>query len=213
MCGRSVSIGLVFVILFAGLALTTSAATAIDSRAQPPGSGGAAGAADAAAQPAKPVAVPQPPVQISADSAEYFNKDGVVVFAGNVVAVQEDTTLTAERMVVTFEQPAVAQSKPAAGIGTPATARRITMIVAEKKVSLRQVDPETKKERYATGDKGVYDVSQGFVTMTGNPRLWEGQNVLVGDEMIFHLAEKNVTVRGKVNLKVFPDDLKGEKIR
>ena len=85
------------------------------------------------------------------------------------------------------------------------------MIVAQKKVSLRQVDPETGKERYATGDKGVYDFDQRIVTMSGNPRLWEGKNVVVGDEMVFHLVEKKVTVKGKVNLTVYPDDLKEEK--
>ncbi len=78
-------------------------------------------------------------------------------------------------------------------------------------MSFRQVDPETGKERYATGDKGVYDVDQRIVTMSGNPRLWEGKNVVVGEEMVFHLAEKKVIVKGKVNLTVYPDDLKEEK--
>ena len=170
-------------------------------------------AADTPAAPdqAEQVAAPQPPVRISSDAAEYSNKEGLVVFTGNVVVVQADSTITAERMDVSFEKPAAAAGTPAAGIGAPANAQRITKIVAQQKVTFRQVDPETNKERYATGDKGVYDVDQRTVTMSGNPRLWEGKNVIVGDEMVFTLEDKKVMVKGKVNLTVYPDDLKDAK--
>lgn len=152
-------------------------------------------------------ASPQPPVLISADTAEYFNKENFVVFTGNVVAIQADSTLTADSMEVTFSQPEAAAGKAAAAIGTPAK-RRITKIVALKNVQYRQLDAETKKERYATGDKGVYDAEERTVTMTGSPRVWEGQSVIVGEEMVFDLDEKKVVVRGKVNLKMYPDEAK-----
>jgi lipopolysaccharide export system protein LptA len=201
------SIGLFFAVLFvAGLTAAAAASAAETPAARPDTAAGASAAA--AADPAKKAAEPQPPVRISADAAEYFNKEGLVVFTGNVVAVQADSTISSERMDVSFEKTASAEGKAPTGIGTPATAQRITMIVAEEKVSFRQVDPETKKERYATGDKGVYDVDQRRVTMSGNPRLWEGKNVIVGDEMIFYLEDKKVIVKGKVNLTVYPDDLK-----
>jgi lipopolysaccharide export system protein LptA len=164
----------------------------------------AAAPADAAKKPAEP----QPPVRISADAAEYFNKEGLVVFTGNVVAVQADATLSADRMEVYFEKPAAAPEKSPAAIPAPSGSQRMSRIVASDKVNFRQVDPESKKERYATGDKGVYDVEQRVVTMSGSPRLWEGKNVIVGEEMVFHLADKKVNVKGKVNLTVFPDELK-----
>lgn len=208
--GRSTGLFLaVAVVAVLAAAAAVSAADTPPARPDSAGSAGAAAAPDAATRAGEP----QPPVRVSADAAEYFNKEGLVVFTGNVVVVQADSTITAERMEVTFEQPATVEGRPAGGrppegIGTPAKAQRITRIVAREKVSFRQVDPETKKERYATGDKGVYDVDQRIVTMTGNPRLWEGKNVVVGDEMVFHLAEKKVIVKGKVNLTVYPDDLK-----
>jgi lipopolysaccharide export system protein LptA len=203
---RSTSIGLLVTALF--ITALAGAVAAADTPAVSPAA--AAGTAAIVAPATKP-AEPRPPVQISADTAEYFNKEGLVVFTGNVVAVQSEATITAERMDVSFEQPARTDGKPADGIGAPSSAQRITMIVAQKKVSFRQVDPETKKERYATGDKGVYDVDQRIVTMSGSPRLWEGKNVIVGDEMVFHLVDKKVIVKGKVNLTVYPDDLKEEK--
>ena len=206
--GRSTEL-LFAVVIVTGL-VVSAAVPAADTPAE---RSGAAGGARAAATPdqAKKVAAPQSPVRISSDAAEYFNKEGLVVFTGNVVVVQADSTLTAERIEVSFEKPAPAAGQPAEGIGAPVNAQRITTIVAQQKVSFRQVDPETKKERYATGDKGVYDVDQRTVTMSGNPRLWEGKNVIVGEEMVFYLEEKKVIVKGKVNLTVYPDDLKDVK--
>jgi len=207
---RGTSVGWFFaVVVVAGLAVATTLPAA-DSPAAPPGTVAGAPAA-AAPDPAKKVAEPQPPVQISADTAEYFNKEGFVVFTGNVVVIQADATITADRMEVTFEKPDKPEGQPAQGLGSPANAQRITKIVAQQKVNFRQVDPETKRERFATGDKGVYDVDQQTVTMTGNPRVWEGKNVIVGDEMVFHLADKKMNVKGKVNLTVYPDDLKEKK--
>lgn len=193
--------------MFAVLAVAavTSAAAAADA---PKTSPDAAAVAPAAPESSNKPVEPQQPVEISSDAAEYFNKEGLVVFTGNVVAVQGDATISADRMDVTFEKPASAAGTPTTGIGVPSTARRISSIVAQKKVSFRQVDAETGKERYATGDKGVYDVERRTVTMSGNPRLWEGKNSIVGEEMVFFLADKKVVVKGKVNLKVYPDDLK-----
>lgn len=207
MRSRGRSTGLFIAVTVVAALAAAAAVPAADAPSARPDAVGAAGAA-AAQDPATKTAAPQPPVRISADAAEYFNKEGLVVFTGNVVVVQADSTITAERMEVSFEKTAPAEGRPAEGIGTPAKAQRITTIVARDKVSFRQVDPETNKERYATGEKGVYDVDQRIVTMSGNPRLWEGKNVIVGDEMVFQLAEKKVIVKGKVNLTVYPDDLK-----
>jgi lipopolysaccharide export system protein LptA len=169
---------------------------------------GPAAAADAGE--AKPAA-PEPPVQISSDEAEYFNKEGVVVFSGKVVAVQGDSTLSAERMEVAFSQQENPE-KTAGGLAGAASGRKITMITATKSVSFRQLDPETGKERYATGEKCVYDAQRRVVTMTGSPRLWEGKNVIDGEEMTFLLEEKKVLVKGsgerRVNLTVYPDEVK-----
>lgn len=172
--------------------------------------GGPAGAA--ATEPAaRPGGEAQPPIHISADAAEYFNKEGRVDFTGSVVAVQADSTLTSERMEVTFSQAPGAEGDRPGGVGEPSAGRRITQIVALKGVTFRQADPETKKERFATGEKAIYDAVERLVTMSGNPRLWEGKNLIVGEEMVFDLAEKKVNVRGKVNLTVYPDDAREAK--
>ncbi len=151
-------------------------------------------------------AKPEPPVRITADAAEFFNKENLVVFTGNVVAIQADSTLTADSMEVTLSQPETPAGDPAAATAGPSTQRRVTKIVALKNVRFRQIDPDTKKERYSTGEKGVYEAGPRIVTMTGSPRVWEGKSVIVGEEMIFHLEDKKVVVKGKVNLTVYPDE-------
>jgi lipopolysaccharide export system protein LptA len=150
---------------------------------------------------------PPPPVRVSADEAEYFNATGLVVFTGKVVAVQGDSTLTADRMEVALSRQEQQARTPPVPSGS-AEGQRIAAITATGNVGFRQGDPETKKERYATGEKAVYDDAHRTVTMTGAPRLWEGKNVIVGEEMVFQLEDKRVLVKGKVNLTVYPDQFK-----
>jgi lipopolysaccharide export system protein LptA len=201
-----VFIGVAALVAVAGV----GAARAADAPAAGPAGGAAAVQASAAAA-AKKTDAPQQPVRISADTAEYQNTEGLVLFTGNVVAVQADAKMTAERMEVTFVKEPVPEGAPAGGIGAPSTAQRIATIVALGKVSFRQVDPDSGKERYATGDKGVYHLEERLATLSGNARLWEGKNVIVGEEMVFHLADKKVVVKGKVNLTVYPEENKAEK--
>lgn len=173
----------------------------------------------AAAAPAVPAADKKPaagqqPVRISADAAEYHSRLDMVVFIGSVVASQADSTLTADRMELLFTAepqgagaPAGTAEKPVGVLAEQSGGRQLKTITALKNVKLRQVDAETKKERYATSDKAVYDAQRREVTMTGSPRLWEGRNVIAGEEMVFSTEGQDVVVRGKVNLTVFPDDL------
>jgi lipopolysaccharide export system protein LptA len=148
-------------------------------------------------------------VRISAEAAEYFNAESLVVFTGKVVAVQGDTTITAERMEVRFTQPAAPTGERPAGDAAAAPGQRVASITALRSVTFRQLDPGTGKERYATGEHAVYDADRRLVTLTGSPRLWEGKNVIVGELMDFFLDERKVVVKGKVNLTVYPDDARG----
>lgn len=169
-----------------------------------------AGAAGAPAAPAVPERPTPPPVRVSADAAEYFNAENLVVFTGKVVAVQGDTTITAERMEVRLSQAAAGPAGRPADPAAATAGQRVASIAASQSVTFRQLDPQTGKERYATGEHGVYDADRRLVTLTGAPRLWEGKNVIVGEVMEFFLDEHKVVVKGKVNLTVYPDEMKEE---
>lgn len=167
----------------------------------------AAAAAAPAAAPAEASAprAPAAPVHVTAEEAEYRNNENLVIFRGKVVAVQGDTTLTADRMEVRFT-PAGGGSALAAAASSD---RRITAIAAIGSVTFRQLDAETGKERYATGERGDYDAAAETLTMTGAPRLWEGKNVLTGERIVFHLDTRLFTAQGKVNMTVFPEEKPG----
>lgn len=155
-------------------------------------------------------AAAQPPVKIQADRAEYSSTENKVVFTGKVKATQGDATLTAERMeVVIAPEPAPGEDRPQPVEGRTQTAEaqsRIQSIVATQNVTFRQVDAETKKERYGVGERGEYDAVKKVMTLTGNPRVWEGKNVMTGEKMLFFLESHRVQVEGRVNLTVYPED-------
>jgi lipopolysaccharide export system protein LptA len=145
-------------------------------------------------------------VHITAGTAEYFNAESLVIFTGSVVATQGDATLTGERLEVKFTAAATPPGGKPGSLTDAQSGRRISTLTATQNVTFRQVDAETGKERYATGEKAVYEAEARIVTLTGSPRLWENKNVIVGEEMVFHLADKRVVVKGKVNLTVYPED-------
>lgn len=179
-------------LLWAGIFMGVAAAT--QARSEPPGGNAA------------PAAAPQPPVHITADQAEYFNQENRVVFLGNVVATQGDATLTAERMEVVFTPPPEKGEGKKRPLTEPQTS--IRTITATEKVSFRQVDPESKKERYGVGERGDYDAEARTMTLTGNPRVWEGKNVMTGERMVFFLDNHRFKAEGKVNLTVYPEETK-----
>lgn len=134
-----------------------------------------------------------PPVSVTADRMEYFTEENRVVFKGNALAVQKDVTLSADTMKVTLAE------------GSGRDAGAIEQIDAEGNVTFRQFNPETGAERFATGEKGTYSAAAGLVTLTGKPRVWEGQNVIVGEVMKFFIEEHRFLVEGGVGLTVFPE--------
>lgn len=155
-------------------------------------------------------AAAQPPVKIQADRAEYSSTESKVVFTGKVKATQGDATLTAERMEVVIapeRAPGEDRPQPVEDRTQAAEAQsRIRSIVATQNVTFHQVDAETKKERYGVGERGEYDAVKKVMTLTGNPRVWEGKNVMTGEKMLFFLDSHRVQVEGRVNLTVYPED-------
>lgn len=141
----------------------------------------------------------EPPINISADQMEYLSEKGVVVFKGNALAVREDVTISAEKMTVTLSEEGGREGGA------------VKRIVAVEDVNFRQRVPGTETERFAKGDKGVYEAEGRVVTLTGKPRVWEGKNVVTGEKMTFYLDEHRFVVEGKVGLTVFPDKSKEKK--
>jgi lipopolysaccharide export system protein LptA len=134
-----------------------------------------------------------PPVTVTADRMEYYSDRDVVIFTGNALAVREDVTLSARRMEVTL------------GGDVDSEENSVKKIIAEGDVNFRHVDPETGKERFATGERGEYLADEDTVVLTGDPRVWEGKNVITGEKMTFHIDENRFVVQGGAGLTIHPD--------
>lgn len=116
----------------------------------------------------------QAPVTVTADRLEADEAAGSVVFIGNAVAVQEDVTIHADRLTI---------------LSAPDT-REIERVIAEGRVRILQ------QGRQAESEKAVFDRTEETITLTGTPRLREGQNIVEGEEIVLLLDERRSIVRG-----------------
>ena len=137
------------------------------------------------------------PVNISADSMEYSNKENSAVFRGNVVARQGDISMFAEKMEATY-----------AG-KTGEKKGGIKELIATGNVKIVQ------GERIATGQRIVFYGDEQKIVATGNPRVWQGDNVIVGTKITVDLRSDRSTVEGstqdRVSATIYPKEKKSIK--
>jgi lipopolysaccharide export system protein LptA len=120
------------------------------------------------------------PIRIDADRLDVFDRENRAVYAGNVVAVQGDTTLRCSELTIFFERGA-----GGAGETTEAAA-------SDEGDSINRIEcagPVTilSQDQVATGDRAVYDRQGGQMVMTGNVALSQGQNVTRGERLIYDI--------------------------
>jgi len=105
------------------------------------------------------------PMDISAARGEVFDDEGRVVYTGNVNVVRGDARLRADRVEAYFNR--------SEGGGFSELQR----IVATGEVFY--VTPG----EIARGDRGVYDLVEGTITLTGSVVLTQGCNVSTGERL------------------------------
>jgi lipopolysaccharide export system protein LptA len=142
------------------------------------------------ARPARPAAaapVPQPsgaaggqedrdaPVTVDADQLENNQKEGLVVFSGNVVASQNNSTQWADRMEVYLDD-------------------KGDKIV--RTVSTGNVRIVTRDCRNGTARRAEYYDAEQRVVLIGNARVWRDDNVVTGERITIYLAEDRSVVEG-----------------
>jgi lipopolysaccharide export system protein LptA len=114
------------------------------------------------------------PIDITSDTVEADQKTNRVTFKGNVVAKQEDTTLYANTLTITYD---------------PNT-KKVKEIVAVGNVKVVQLD------RRATGQKATFDQEKNKVVLDGEAVVREGTNVIRGERIIFYVDEERSVVEG-----------------
>lgn len=136
-------------------------------------------------------------INITSDQLEVYTNDNLVVFTGNVVARQGDMSTYSDRMSVYYRE------NKSEGDVEEKDAAEIDRIVAEGHVKI------VKGNRIAIGQKAVFLSADQEMTLTGNPRIWQGKNIIKGDKIILYLKQNRCTIeRGqdrRVEATIYPE--------
>jgi lipopolysaccharide export system protein LptA len=131
------------------------------------------------------------PIDITSDTVEADMKTNTITFKGNVVAKQEDTTLYANTLTITYDQ----------------NEKKVKEIVAVGNVKVVQL------ERRATGQKATFDQDKNKVVMDGEAVVREGTNVIRGERITFYVDEERSVVEGgkggRVSTSITPTQKEG----
>ncbi len=114
------------------------------------------------------------PIDITSDTVEADQKTNTVTFKGNVVAKQENTTLYANTMVITYD----------------ADTKKLKEIVAVGNVKVVQL------EKRATGQKATFDQDKNKMVLDGEAVVREGANVIRGERITYYVDEERSVVEG-----------------
>ncbi|NOC45985.1 LptA/OstA family protein [Ruegeria sp. HKCCD6119] len=140
-----------------------------------------AGAVTATAQEAQVAfgsanADPSLPVEVTSETLNVNQEDGSAEFLGNVVVIQGEMRLTAERVLVIYNEERSA----------------IERMEATENVVL--VSPPDAAE----GDWAEYTIDSGVIVMKGNVLLTQGPSIISGDQMNANLTTGTATMTGRV---------------
>jgi lipopolysaccharide export system protein LptA len=114
------------------------------------------------------------PIEITSDSVETFVKDNLIVFKGNVTARQKDMVIYADALEALIIK----------------DGKGIEKVTADGNVKVQQ------GLRVANCQKAIYYNLDRKVVLTGDPRVYEGENVVSGDEIIVDIERNRVEVKG-----------------
>lgn len=117
---------------------------------------------------------PSKPITITANRMEANRKLRIVNYIDNVIVKKEDFTINAKKMEILFDE----------------KMKEIQRITAEG--SVRYVD----SEKTATAEKAVYFSDQDMLILTGNPKIWQGDNVISWSKMTLLRKEDRSLVEG-----------------
>ncbi len=131
------------------------------------------------------------PVNINAGKLDYFDKEQKLIYTGDVVVVQGDSTLKASVLTIFLEKNAPAPG--AAGAVAEPAAPAAAGVGPGQGSSVRHMDatgPVTliSKDQVGTGDSATYDKGEDKVFLNGNVTLSQGTNVTQGDRLIYDMA-------------------------
>jgi lipopolysaccharide export system protein LptA len=115
------------------------------------------------------------PVIVDADSLDSFQRQGLAIFKGNVIARQNNSVQYADKMEVY----------------TDSKTDRV-----ERVVSTGNVRIITRDCRMGTAERAEYYDAEQRVVLIGNARVWRDADIVTGDRITIFIAEDRSIVEG-----------------
>lgn len=132
-------------------------------------------------------AVPQGPIDITADRLDVDEQSGKAVFSGQVVIKQGDMTVYAEKIIVYRD----------------GTSEQIEKIEASGGVRVVQLN------RVGTAQTAIFFQQEEKLVLSGDARIQQGANLVSGEEIIIFLKDNRSLVKsgedGRVRAVFFPE--------
>ncbi len=127
------------------------------------------------------------PIYINSERTESLERERKVLLVGNVDIRQGTARLRADTVTILF----TGEAAPGASTqGVGASFGQVQSIVAEGNVYY--VTPELK----AKGDRGIYELANDTITMTGNVALMRDRDVAEGQRLRMEIGHRRTTLEG-----------------
>ena len=126
------------------------------------------------------------PVQINGDTFEILEDQGLAIFSGAVVVVQDDTVLRTSKLTIYYDQSGANADASIASGGVD-----IARLVASGGVNIQS------GQQTATGDTGTYDMKSEILVLSGERvTLSENGNVATGCKLTVTTANNRAKLEG-----------------
>ncbi|MBF8250548.1 MAG: lipopolysaccharide ABC transporter periplasmic protein LptA [Deltaproteobacteria bacterium] len=122
------------------------------------------------------------PINITSDNMEAETKANRVTFRGNVVARQKDMTITSNELIATYID----------------GGKELSDVVATGNVRI------TQQDKIAVADRALFLNTERKIILSGNPKVWQGKDIISGDKIIYFLDEDRTIVEGRTRAVIHP---------
>lgn len=124
------------------------------------------------------------PIEVSANELDVDQKTNTAIFTGEVLIVQGEMRLAADRVLVVYRQ-------ETQGISKLEATGNVLVVSGE----------DAAESQYAD-----YKVDEGLIEMTGDVLLTQGPNALTADRMTVRLDDGTARMEGRVKTILQPRD-------
>lgn len=135
------------------------------------------------------------PVTIDADQQEIDIEKNMITFSGNVVVIQDNITVKANKVVITDMQDKNKQKITA--YGTP--------------VYFKQVSPDPKKTVDGHSEQLIYDVKRNDITLIGRAELFQQDNHVSSAKILYLIDKQQVIAQpgsgNRVKTTIIPNQV------